>query len=313
MTQPTSTSDSPSWRIEPVRQADRASVLNFLANSGGLMGVPSSIESPAPHDEKVGVHQLWVGLEGVKKRAAVWIIPRPGRIAMIFLSPPSRLRQVEPVAQVIDRACQAVDSRQATLVQAMLDESSELEQAALQRAGFMDLAVLDYMQRPIGRSHRPPLLPPEMTLHDYCRDRRDDFIAMLDASYEQTLDCPGICGRRRTEDVLEGHRASGVFRASMWSLVCWQGRPAGVMLLAWLPQHQLVELVYLGLSVEFRGRGWGRLLMEHALHQCVQMQADWFCTAVDRDNAPACRLYRSMGFQRTARKLAMIRPLVDKP
>lgn len=296
-----SSEDQP-WRIEPVEPSHRRQVLSNWMKNVGLWGVVS-------HPQET-CEQLWAARDhhGAIRGVAL-LLPRPGRTAMLFVSRPPRRGMVGQVARMVDHACQSPQAAQAVLVQALLDERDDLERSALEEAGFGELAWLEYMQRPIGKSHAPPHVASDVQFLPWSPQRRDDFLAMLDASYEQTLDCPGICGHRTTEDVLEGHRATGQFRQDLWTLLAVEGKPAGVMLLAALPEHHLVELVYLGIALPYRGQGWGRVLMQRALHQCVDANAGYICTAVDRQNVPARKLYRSMGFDRTACKLAMIRLL----
>ena len=81
----------------------------------------------------------------------------------------------------------------------------------------------------------------------------------------------------------------------------------GVMLLAKLAPRQSVELVYLGVSLAWRGRGLARRMMTVALDDAARCGAVSILLAVDENNAPALRLYRSLSFRPTARKTAMIR------
>jgi ribosomal protein S18 acetylase RimI-like enzyme len=126
------------------------------------------------------------------------------------------------------------------------------------------------------------------------------------ASYEATLDCPALCGVRRTEDILAGHMAAGQFKPDLWTLLECDGQPAGVLLLNPVPDAQCLELVYIGLSVAARGRGLGRRLMEHALWQAAEQPQPVIAVAVDRANVPATRLYRDFSFYRVATRVAMI-------
>ena len=100
--------------------------------------------------------------------------------------------------------------------------------------------------------------------------------------------------------------AAGVFDAGLWHLVRVAGEIAGVMLLNRIPAQDCVELVYFGLAPAARGRGLARLLLQHGLWSCAEADCGTMTLAVDRDNAPAVRLYQDCGFYRIARKDAWI-------
>ena len=100
--------------------------------------------------------------------------------------------------------------------------------------------------------------------HQHPAQRRA-LIEALDKSYEDTLDCPELCGVRTTEDVLASHKATGDFDPEHWWLVQLDGRPEGCVLMSRCPDQGALELVYLGLSTALRGRGLGRLLLDRAI------------------------------------------------
>ena len=149
-------------------------------------------------------------------------------------------------------------------------------------------------------------LDPSIEVRHWSRADEALFAEATIASYEQTLDCPGLKGLRHIDDILAGHMASGVFHPDLWFALRCADEPVGVMLLNVVPPHNAVELVYLGLSSPWRGRGLGRQLVTHGLWAARSVDAEQMVLAVDRINTPAVALYRSIGFTQTARKLAMV-------
>jgi mycothiol synthase len=139
----------------------------------------------------------------------------------------------------------------------------------------------------------------------YTEQRQEAFKAILQASYEQTLDCPGLLGVRELDDVLAGHKSTGQFDPAMWTLLVEGDEPAGVALFNRLDELNGAELVYLGLPQRSRGKGYGSLLVRRGLAQCANIGASTVSLAVDQSNDPAVRLYRRLGFYRVARKRAM--------
>ena len=63
----------------------------------------------------------------------------------------------------------------------------------------------------------------------------------------------------------------------------------------------------------WRGRGLARKLLLSGLHQAAGRHVQNMLLAVDQDNEPAVKLYKSLGFTATARKLAMIFTLQRPP
>jgi ribosomal protein S18 acetylase RimI-like enzyme len=111
---------------------------------------------------------------------------------------------------------------------------------------------------------------------------------------------------RDVEDVMQGHRAIGVFREDLWTLVMVAGKPAGCLLLAHTPARDAVDVVYLGLAPAARGRGLGRLLMRQALRAAAECHAATLSLAVDESNTPALKLYRRFGLAAVARRVALV-------
>src|SRR5690606_2862219 len=136
-----------------------------------------------------------------------------------------------------------------------------------------------------------------------------DLLRVLEESYENTLDCPGLRGLRETRDILCGHQATGTFDPSLWTLLFERGAACGALLLNPVPHHRSIELVYLGLAPRARGRGCGKLLLQHGLALLASRDERIVSLAVDEQNAPALALYRSAGFTLSLRRIALVRSL----
>lgn len=183
----------------------------------------------------------------------------------------------------------------------------------MERAGFWILTDLAYMQAAVPRVPPAGQSPVGLELCHWQPALADTFRQLLDASYEQTLDCPRLKGLRDTRDVIAGHRAVGLFEPELWTMASLDGQPAAAMLLNHVPTSGCVELVYLGVCPAFRRRGLAKALLQHALRQCAQRRIAHVTLAVDIHNAPALELYQGAGFYRTASKRVMMRLLTAKP
>jgi len=237
--------------------------------------------------------------------AAALMVPRPGRSGMMFVSPVRKRRDVATAGAVLRASADSATADRVRLLQSLVDPDSDLEAEAFASAGFGELAMLCYMQRGVSGGLPLPDPPAGVTCVPYVEGRREAFKAMLAASYEQTLDCPGLLGVRDLEDVLIGHQATGQFDAALWTLLLEGDEPAGVALFNRLDELNGAELVYLGLPPRSRGKGYGALLVRRGLAMCGRVGASAVSLAVDQANEPAMRLYRRLGFYRVARKRAL--------
>jgi ribosomal protein S18 acetylase RimI-like enzyme len=247
----------------------------------------------------------WTQEDGSLRHVAM-VMPRPGRTGLCFVSRPARRGLVDELARVVEAAAADAAHTDMTMLQALLEGADDLQHEALRRGGFVDLATLDYLQRSIGRSEPKAACPHGVELIGWAADRHDLFTAALDASYEQTLDCPALRGVRQASDVLQGHMAGGHFDEQLWVVAQVDGEPAAVCLLAELGEQDSVELVYLGVSAAHRHKGLAHYLLQRGIALASQRECRLMTLAVDRRNTPARGLYGSLGFRRFAQRQAMV-------
>jgi ribosomal protein S18 acetylase RimI-like enzyme len=141
----------------------------------------------------------------------------------------------------------------------------------------------------------------ELDFEPYTPACRARLATLVTATYDGTLDCPTLNGRRSPEDVLAGYQATGAFDPSRWLFARHAGRDVGCVLLADhvegpVPAQPQMELVYMGLVPEARGRGWGRHLARQAQWLARQAGRPRLLLAVDAANAPALAAYTAVGF-----------------
>lgn len=260
-------------------------------------------------EQGLSLTELWAAFVKGRPVASVLITPSAGRAGMVFISPPAgeAMRPVE--ASLIRDACAAQNPDETRIIQALIDPHQNAHHAVLRAGGFNDLAQLIYMQGPIPRPRYTPELPSELEIHLWSARNKAIFAENILASYESSLDCPGLMGLRHVDDILAGHMASGLFAPELWAAVTHQGRPVGVALINISMQPATAELVYLGLCPPWRGRGIGKQLLLRGMALAHARNLTTLVLAVDDRNAPAVRLYESMRFTSTARKLALLFPV----
>jgi ribosomal protein S18 acetylase RimI-like enzyme len=244
--------------------------------------------------------------------STVLTVPSPGRTAMVFASRAVGRSRIAAMAGLIRVATERLADHNVNLAQALLDPAELPERETFHAAGYRDLAILAYLERLVpGPSAQLPQpdWPQGFAIAQFKESMRQELVDVLSASYEDTLDCPGLRGHRRTEDILEGHLATGRFDPRLWTLLRNGSQPIGTILLSSSADRQSIELVYLGLVKSARGKSLGRELLRHGLNLVKGRPERTINLAVDEANAPAARLYASEGFRPALRRRALICPV----
>lgn len=266
-------------------------------------------------------------------REVALAIPSPGRSALVFLSRPSpagdRPAERARCATALTEHLESLPDRPIDIAQALPAASERWAVDALRASGWRVVGELAYMRRPLSADDAPrqgllrhrdvePDLPDGVELEPISIPDPGSpllrlLVEALNDSYTDTLDCPELCGMRRTSDIIASHGAIGRPELAIWTLVRHEGRPAGAVLLAGLPEQRCYELVYIGLGPSLRGLGLGEVLMRRALGQLSArlrhgaMRSGWSITcAVDTANTPAVRLYQRLGFTPFDRRVACV-------
>lgn len=274
--------------------------------------------------------------KGAVVRQACLAVPGSGRTAMFFLSEPAGPRPEDARdhrerTACVEAACAHLRDALAArvrLAQALPEPEHDWAILALRGAGFTSVGTLAYMRA--EPTDTPPreersAWPAGVRVERFSdlggagtsveRRRADALLAeALEASYVDTLDCPELCGLREMDDVLDSHRSTGRYDPALWHVVWHDDRPAGALLLSRCPDLFCVELVYLGLAPSLRGQGLGRRLLAYGMSRARRAHPSWAIScAVDERNAPALRLYESLGFERGARRCALVLALGSSP
>jgi len=107
---------------------------------------------------------------------------------------------------------------------------------------------------------------------------------------------------RDPDDVLVGYRASDAFDPQHWLLVRNEDRDVGCLLLADHPQHDTMEVLYLGQFPPREARRWGKQLVRRAPWLARLAGRQRPLLAVDAANRPATETYMAVGFQTWQRR-----------
>ena len=296
--------------VGPERREEALSRL--LAADGGTNPEHARRFLRYARDHSVPLDCLWGSVDARGRfQGVVLAVPGAGRSAMVFASHGRTEAQRTCTAKLLKYAGELLPGAGVCLAQGLLDPDDLEAHETFHRGGFRPLATLTYLQRPL----RTRLLPPEpdwpegVSLESCERTGDAELIATLDATYEQTMDCPALRGLRQTSDILEGHRAAGAFDPRLWTLLRVDGQSSGVLLLNASSDRASIELVYLGLARGVRGRGLGLRLLQHGLRLIASRPERSMTLAVDQTNAPALRLYEREHFRAVLQRSALVLPM----
>lgn len=305
--------------LGPVPLSRRRSALALL-----LVGRPRDEDPAVDHflrfatDQGLDLQTLWVAAEGGptgRLLGSVLLVPNHGSTAMLFVGQALGWSDTQAMVSLIRALCDGPGRQGVSVIQSLIDPGQVVEGQVLERAGLSRLAKLIYMQRVIEPGeHRVPR-PLSLggcdnpTILTYSSSTHGDFARAIEASYEQTLDCPGLVGMRQIDQIIAGHKGTGRFKPEHWQVYMdASGQPIAVLLLAEVAQGSGMELVYLGVSQGYRGKGVGRALMSYAISEAARLGGARLYLAVDDRNEPAMRLYTGLGFRGTTRKIAYVMP-----
>jgi mycothiol synthase len=254
-----------------------------------------------------GTHEGLLGAwRATKLVGAVLFHVQPGRTAGLW--PPQAVEGELPAtaAALLHAASQQLATQNVRIVQALVETDAQPEAELLRQGGYSHAADLLYLVSPADEfPTAPPCCVLQFEAHSAANHQR--LAHVVDATYQQTLDCPQLNGIRAVEDVLAGYRATGRFDPSLWLIVRHQETDIGCLLLADHPELGAGELVYMGVVPSARGHGWGMDIARHAQWLARQAGRARLALAVDANNTPAVAMYAAVGFQAWDRRSAYVR------
>ncbi len=259
----------------------------------------------------------WLCRLNGRTRGACTSVESGGRTALL-LAPAIDVDWLHPDAQrfLLQHVAGHESRRGIRLLQALIEPHDDASRSLLRRAGFLEIAVLRYLEArldpaPLGAAPRPPasLEPSVVRWISYDREAHRLFAELIQATYAESLDCPGLCGLREMEDVIAGHRSAGRFMPDQWRLLLLEDRPIACILFGEHPIRPSMELTYMGVHPEYRRRSIGTYVLDSGLYWARAAGKRAVSLAVDASNAPALRLYERAGFAPTEERRALVLPL----
>ena len=295
---------SPTRSISPCPEGLRAEALGILYRRVPATLRPQLIANALAEAKagRVDLSGLWVARRRGRLLGALLTQPLAGRAAAVWAPEVDTAWGRAALASALIRA--ALDDLKARgfrIAQALVDGSAPRTAALdLIRGGLPKVAALTYMHRdtarPIGLTF-PRSEVPCFEWRPFGSETEAEFRAVLQATYDGSLDMPELEGIRSLDDVLASHKAAGRFDPSRWRVGTLPGEPeaAAILLLSEVPDRPAWEVAYLGLTLPARGRGLGRSALAYAL-DLARPSVPRLELAVDDRNHPARHLYDVAGF-----------------
>lgn len=226
-----------------------------------------------------------------------------------FFWPPRTAKDAvkdEVVNALLDHLKRRHDEVGAWISQCILDPQDTEDRSALERNGFEHLANLMYLHRDL---HDPiPESRSQLTVTTADPDENPQrYAEIIEATYEQTQDCPGLNGLRTGLEAVAGHKSTGGYLPNDWYIFRDADHDVGVLILADQPEQDAWEVVYMGIVPQARGRGYGREVVIQALNAAGGSSRGGLLLAVDGNNSPAIRVYESLGFRLFVEKSVYVR------
>jgi mycothiol synthase len=193
-------------------------------------------------------------------------------------------------------ACAWLRSQGVTVCQAFASEDERPSMMPLERGGFQRVTQLSNMRREIDQNADRFAADKSLEREYYSPRLRAEFIRVLMATYDGTLDCSELNGLRTPEEVFDGFTPEPGRSAGPWLLVKSSGQSVGVVMLDRAGEAEAWEVAYLGLIPAARGRGLGEKLVRFALNEAAVAGVRALSLSVDVRNEPAIRCYRRNGF-----------------
>ena len=231
-----------------------------------------------------------------------------GRTAVVWPPQMSGTETASTAAQLLEVLVRRLTTADVVLAQALVENPRNRPAEILVASGFEHAGDLVYMCAvTTSFPSKAPVLP--LGLESWSHANMERMLRIVEATYQGSLDCPRIDGLRDTRDVLDGYCAVGKSGRQHWLIATSAGNDAGCLLVADHPDQQQMEIVYLGIVPDFRGRGWGLALTRQAQWTARSAGRERVVLAVDAANQPAIAAYTTAGFVAWDRRSVLVRPL----
>ncbi|CAM0554503.1 Mycothiol acetyltransferase [Vreelandella titanicae] len=244
---------------------------------------------------------LWITIEAGQLVSAIWVQPLPMNMAQLWLPKPLPSEQGVHTSALLRAANAWVEAHNIRLCHLELSSQAPVSEALLREHGMQRLACLDHLTGSSRyRLAMNEALP--LSLQPLCEFSWAEQLNLLAAVGQGSLDSRPLRDVLSVEELLNGFYQQDPQAPRHWYAVGYHEAVVGVLLLAPRPALGRWELMLMGLTPNWRGKGLGRSLLNKGLALAQQAGVQEVTLAVDDINLPAKRLYQQAGFIRYAQQ-----------
>lgn len=297
------------YKIGPVPGRLQSWALGFLA--GGGRDDPSTQQRAHALERMVCSRppqavRLWWARRRRRCRAVAMIIESPGKTGMLYHCPAAGPRtSTEALIELIAALSREALASGMSLVQSLAAPAAKAGIAAMRSAGYDPLAELIYMKLDLAQPTESKI-DDSLSWRSYGQFNDEELGRVIAATYEDSCDCPKLRRKRPMDQIIAGHKASGMFVPQSWWIVDRDGVPAGCVLVNESTDIESAELVYLGVVKASRGLGLGRKMIQRVAADAYLRGRRALTLAVDSRNTYAKRTYDLEGFREVDRRMAHV-------
>ena len=130
----------------------------------------------------------------------------------------------------------------------------------------------------------------------------EEMVPLFERTFEKTNDFPTLIGFAPAAEVLRSYQADAGYRPELWFFAQVDKENIGCLILTDHPEFGQLELLYLGILPEHRGRKYAYSLVQHAQRTARCLGRRMVTVSVDSQNQAALRVYTRCGFRIWNRK-----------
>ena len=201
----------------------------------------------------------------------------------------------ESLRLIYDKLVSLAKENGCPVVVILADKTQEINRTICFEAGFRKISNLLYLvsyQKDFSQS----FLTKKLHFSPYKDSAWEQMVETVEKTYMGTLDFPSFNGISATHEILRGYIESHPFRPELWFFIKIHRKIIGALLLTQL-EKDILELTYLGLFPEFRGKKLSHEIVQFAQTTMLQQNAKQLLVSVDAQNKPALLSYQRAGFQ----------------
>ena len=292
--------------LEPEERKVR--ITQLLANYGRAAALSSSVPVPA-NDVNINTFFHWTRENEIVGGLLTMLRPDGTVLALLPVVAPQEPFVTQQL--VFEKLLDYSASVNARLIMILVDSQQSADLSLMEKFGFQKVSELINMSA--EQSVFPEIMMSgRLRFRPYTDDCWNEMVALVERTYEKTLDFPLLSGLVPTSEILRGYQESHPFEPSLWFFIEFQRQTIGALLLTQLEHAKHLELTYVGLLPEFRGLHLAHEIVRYAQNIARKRHCQFLLVSVDSENTPALTTYVRLRFHVYDRKEIFVRFLQEK-